>query len=59
MAIFRRSDLPYVCVTDPWGHRWHAAILASGTTSPMFDLADLSAQVIEVGDTPTVVTVTA
>ena len=58
VATMRRTDLPYLAVLDPWGNRWQAALLPSSVTAEMSYFANLAARMVDVGDTPAVVTVT-
>lgn len=58
VTTMRRTDLSYLAVLDGHGNRWHAAILPNQVTTPVPHYAALSAQFVEVGDTPAVVTVT-
>jgi len=52
-----RSNLSYVCLLDPWGTRWFAGMSPSQVTMPFHNLADLALTLVEVTDTPAVVTV--
>lgn len=51
-----RSDLPYVCILDPWGHRWFAGVRPTSVNMRFFNYSDLAANLVEVTDTPYVVT---
>jgi hypothetical protein len=57
VALFRRIDLPYICVLDPFGSRWLARMDASAASMPFFLVATLGVPLVEDTDTPSVVVV--
>jgi hypothetical protein len=52
-----RSNLSYVCLLDPWGHRWFAGLLPSQMDLTFFNFGDLAVNMVEVTDTPSIVVV--
>lgn len=51
-----REALSYHCVLSPWGDRWFAGLIPQTASMPFFTRAHLQVQMVEVTDTPSVVT---
>lgn len=50
-----RADLPYLCVLSPTGHRWFVGEASASVGSPKFDHAHAPISLVEITDTPAVV----
>lgn len=52
IVAWLRSELPYVCLLDPFGHRWFVGEASAAASSPKHDYGGLSVNLVEVTDTP-------